>query len=382
MQRTAPETHKEGGQTPYELIWDRMPERQNRFSTVWWYYMLFPRQAEGYGPAQMMYGIASKRGRFRINGRTLDGLSRRVPLRGAVEPFTALTLGWRHDGHQLHERALETVTQATLDGDGRLAAWDSGDGSGYGGEIKRLSHRPFGMEARFHGPGGHAHFEAWGDPGQDITSVRETIDVNSAFGGMHSVALDCLQFEGTFGGPGGTRYVEGLGCFHRICINTPWCPWKWLYAVFADGSVFTCFLPYLGLQVLRRKDTLLPGFLERATVSFMPIGLFSPGDTRATIHFDEVRVTPEVTRGRHPRFAVNCRRKNGGFIQFRLVPYDRTQYKMETPMFKERLHTQFAYNVYLSEVEGLSGSLGDRSLTPQTLGRGYGNCEYTWGMAF
>ena len=40
-----------------------MPERQNRHSSTWWFFLLFPQGPDGYGPRQLMFTIAARRGR-------------------------------------------------------------------------------------------------------------------------------------------------------------------------------------------------------------------------------------------------------------------------------------------------------------------------------
>ncbi|MHA2029482.1 MAG: hypothetical protein ACW99Q_08830, partial [Candidatus Kariarchaeaceae archaeon] len=41
-------------------IFETYPQLQNEFSSMWFFFVLFPKQEEGFGPKQLMFSFASK----------------------------------------------------------------------------------------------------------------------------------------------------------------------------------------------------------------------------------------------------------------------------------------------------------------------------------
>ena len=39
----------------FDLIWSQMPHMPNRMSSSWWFFLLFPKGEDGYGPKQFMF---------------------------------------------------------------------------------------------------------------------------------------------------------------------------------------------------------------------------------------------------------------------------------------------------------------------------------------
>lgn len=360
-----------------------MPERQNRHATAWWYYLLFPKQKGGYGPKQMMLGVASMAGKIRVNQQfDFEGFDHRTQPTGPEERFSAMTLGWAHDGETLHHGIYNTLGQGRLSADGFVESW-SEDATPLGGRIEADPERPFGLKSTFRGPGGTVAMRSWGDPGASIRTVEETIRAETPLGNYHALAHEYCNWEGTFTHPGGTEQLEGIGTFHRVCINHPWGPWKWLYVAFADGSIFSCYVPYAGPHLFRKSAKLYPKWLEKAVVPLMQMGLFVPADTHETLRFDRVRMTPVLDGGPHPRlFQIECQAANGDHLAFEAMPYDQTLFTMERPPEPLRWKPRYYYNEYCVRTRNLRGRLRGQPLDLAALGTGYGNAEYTWGLAF
>ena len=65
----------------FNLIWSQMPHMQNRMSSSWWFFLLFPKGDEGYGPKQIMYAITARAGdEMNISGGDLRGINLKRPL--------------------------------------------------------------------------------------------------------------------------------------------------------------------------------------------------------------------------------------------------------------------------------------------------------------
>lgn len=356
--------------TPYALFWDRLPARANRFATAWWYVLLFPKQPAGYGPAQLMFALAARTGNLTVNGTRMTGTF------ADDQTFPALAMGWLHDGTRAHAQTLHHRTTARLTPD-RLEAWDA---DGHGGRFQATEARPFGVKARFQGPAVQARFLMGGDPAVELARPAITADVTSPAGNAQYVVLDDGRFEGQFRFPDGTeRWLEGAACLHRVLVNTPFCPWKWVYLRFADGSLFSCMVPFLGPQVLRRSASFYPGWLERMHFDFMPFAQFTPGDTRQPIRFPAIRVLPVQNGHGLPTFTVQASNPQGDRLAFRVIPYDHVGYTLETPLL--RWTSRFHYNVYMAAVGPVQGRIRGQALEAAALGHGYGCAEYTWGLA-
>ena len=75
-----------------------MPEMQNRNSSSWWFYLMFPKTDEGYGPRQLMYAIATRVGeRIRVNDIWLPGMDLKRPIVDGVDKFYSMNVGWYGD---------------------------------------------------------------------------------------------------------------------------------------------------------------------------------------------------------------------------------------------------------------------------------------------
>ena len=91
-------------QAVIDLIWSQLPEKQNRHSSSWWFFLLCPEGPDGYGPRQLMFTIAARAGRrIRINDVWLPGLDLKRPLAGNTDRFDAMCVGWYCDGQTVHD---------------------------------------------------------------------------------------------------------------------------------------------------------------------------------------------------------------------------------------------------------------------------------------
>jgi hypothetical protein len=198
-------------------------------------------------------------------------------------------------------------------------------------------------------------------------------------GGSHVVAWRHLRFQGEFSSPGGTEQLEGIGYFQRVCLNVRPFPWKWMWAAFADESILSGFIPYMGLQLWRHGDWFLPNFLEQATVSLASSAYFVWGDSREKIMFNKFRVTP-IVGGEYPHFDVACHSPQGDFMHFQAISYSHAQVLLDERIVLGFRQSRYNYNEYMFRIEGLKGRLDGKTIDQKSLGNGFGNCEYTWGL--
>lgn len=84
------EEHRE----TFDRIWWQWPERQNRSSSSWWFFILFPADEDGCGPRQLMFVILSRMSeRIRVNDVVMPGMDIDRPIEDGVDRFNALSLG-------------------------------------------------------------------------------------------------------------------------------------------------------------------------------------------------------------------------------------------------------------------------------------------------
>ncbi|MCA9989508.1 MAG: hypothetical protein H6666_16450 [Ardenticatenaceae bacterium] len=361
-----------------------MPQQQNPRSSTWWFFLLFPKQGAGYGPRQMMFTLAASVGsQVNIAGISHQGMDLRRPLANGLDRFNTVAVGWIHDGVQLHEDVVHQLAPATLSTEGYLTAWADAPGrEPHGAEIRVAADDPLALEAHFRGERGEARFRTWGDLDSRVTAPHEAINIHTPLGGTHFVAWRYVHFAGEFTSPAGTETLTGIGYFQRVCLNVPAFPWKWVWALLPDGTLFSAYVPYAGLQALRRKHAFYRSGLEKATLPVLPGAfLYRPG-WDDWLRVDRVAVRPDFNAGPYPHFAIRAANKAGDFIQFRAEPHAHARFFMDRQVLRGRLRTHFDYNEYLFRMVGVSGRVAGQPFDEGSAGPGYGNLEYTWGLGF
>lgn len=324
--------------------------------------------------------------RVKVNGTEHDGfpLHNGDGVRPAdrEQPLPGYALGWMHDGQRMYDKLIDETVVSQLARGQSLQAWND---RGYGGEIIRSDGQdggqPFATHARFCGAQGGGQFRVWGDPASEISSPRDSA-IDTPLGGADTLAWRHIQFEGSFTAPSGTESLSGIGYFQRICLNILPFPWKWIWAAFADGSIFSCFIPYVGPHLARRGDWLFPHLLENLTIPILPSGYFSRAGTLETTQFKTVRLGVQPQRGAYPQFVAFCEGENGDYLSFRLNPYAHNQVILERPKLQRRWWSLYNYNEYVFRTSELTGRIGGRPLDARAMSPGYGNLEYTWGAGF
>jgi hypothetical protein len=270
---------------------------------------------------------------------------------------------------------------ATLAREGWLRGWaEAADGQCYGAELRAEPSHPSGINAHFVGEKGSARFTVWADDPARLTSPAESVRVRTPLGGGHSIGWQRFAFRGDFTYPGCQESLEGIGYFQRVCVNFPTFPWKWIWAAFEDHSIFSGFVPYVGLHLLRRGDWFFPHRLETMTLPIKASSYFAWGDSLTMVAFDQIRVVPTRLDREYPEFTVECRSAAGDLLAYQIEPYGHAGLKLDRGLFGGLWQSTFNYNEYMFRVRDLRGQVGGRPVNASTVGNGFGNIEYTWGF--
>jgi hypothetical protein len=366
-----------------DRVWWQDPERQNSSSTSWWFFILFPEGEDGFGPRQLMFSVASSAGdRFYVNERWAPGLDLDRPVEEDEDEFNVISVGWSGDEEHVFDRIISQPARAKLSRDGKLEAWADEEGEPKrGSEIRASADRPLGLEAHFVGENGEAEFEAWGDLDTEMSSPVESMDIQTPLGGTNLVTWRQMNFEGEFETPDGRETLEGQCYFQRVCLNVPLFPWKWVWALFPDGSAFSVLVPYVGPQLFRKGYKFFSSnTLERATLPVRQSGLWHWGESGKSVEFDSVTVTPILDAGDHPDFQVRASNGTGDQVEFLASSYGHARNYIERPILGDLTRTHWTYNEYLIRMNELQGRVDGRPINKETMGHGFGTLEYSWGM--
>jgi hypothetical protein len=358
-----------------------MPNLQNDMSSSWWFFLLLPKQAQGYGPKQMMFTLASRVGDdVHIKGVWHKGFSTKRKIENGIDRFNTIALGWIHDGETYHGDIVRHPARAELSKEGYIRAWsEQENGQKYGGEICAAPERPLALRAYFNGPKGSAAFDVWGSMDSRYTYPEIAVDLKTPLGGANMIAWRRASFAGEFTSPSGTEHLEGLTYFQRVSLNFPPFPWYWIWAMLEDGSLFSAYVPYLGLNFFRRQYRFYSPRLEQTGLT-LHSGAFLdiPGQSEVK-QFNKCRVTP-IPNGTHPTFTVKAEAPDGDFISFQIEPYGHTRIPMKRKLLRRTIETHYDYNEYIFRMNQLNGRVGSHLINAQTAGSGYGSLEYTWGL--
>ncbi len=63
-----------------------------------------------------------------------------------------------------------------------------------------------------------------------------------------------------------------------------------------------------------------------------------------------------------------------------LVKRGHTRFYIDRPVLGGRKETHWSYNEYMFRMQGLDGRIGGKIINKETMGQGFGNLEYSWGV--
>jgi hypothetical protein len=369
-------------QAVIDLIFSQMPEMQNAASSSWWFFLLFPEGPEGFGPRQLMFTIATRAGKhIRINDVRLAGLDRNRSLQDGRDEFEAMCVGWYCDGQTVHDEFIRLAGPAVIDNRAGSIFCGEGSPNGYGIQFRRSAHQPVGLDAFIRGAGGEAEFSTWGTLDSATASPVVSMNIDTPIGGTHYIGWRRLNFRGRFRLPSGEETLQGVGFFQRVCLNVPVFPWKWIWAVFPDQSVFTAYVPYIGLNLFRKGYRFFrSNRLEQATFSISQSAAWIPPGSAEPTRFTRMSATPILGQGPHPLFAVRASDGQGDEISFTAVPYGLSRFYIDRPILGGLVESHWNYNEYMFRVEDLAGTLSGTPVSRAARGQAFGSLEYTYGL--
>ncbi len=371
-------------QRVYDLIWSQMPHMQNRTSTSWWFIMLFPRDGEEFGRRQLMFSITTAIGNsVCINDVWYKGVDLKRPVQNGNDRFPAVSVGWYCDGETVHDDQFNLLAQVDASmPDGRISCWTAQEnGHDIGIDMRKSISRPLALDFRVRGKEIGGLFEAWGDLDGLHSSPHESVDIDTPLGGTHFIAWRRMNFEGEFDLPTGREKLDGIAYFQRVCLNIPMFPWKWIWAVFPDGSIFSAYVPYLGYNLFRNGYRYFDSNRkEQAHLNFAAAGFWDWPGSSEQILFNKARIVPVVNHGPHADFLVQVSNNKGDFLSFVASPFGKTRNYLDRHLLGGRLTSHWDYNEYLFRMEQLAGRISGRPITRESIGQGYGTLEYTYGL--
>lgn len=387
-------TDRDSVKKAFDDIWKHHPEYQNWSSSSWWFFLLMPKQKKGYGPKQMMFTYASRQGKLiKVNNTWQKGFSPHRELYKNEEKFWTTVVGWINDGENVHEEIVHQPVRATLNTkkqflDGMVS---KENGEKHGAYISASVEHDLGIDALFKGENGYADFKIWGDEEYKDGKLVNRFELpeiqfikspaEGKLGNTQLVAWRKFQFKGEFKSPSGTEELEGVGYFQRVLMNIPMPPWKWVYSIFEDGSIFSAFMIYAGLHNFRRDHFLYKDSNERRVFHFNPTAYFYDANTNETILFDTATVIPKSNGSDHPDFYFKVSNKKGDQLKLFAKTHNHAQFLLDRRIFKYMWQTKFIYNEYQYEVTKMIGRINGNMIDKSTHGRLWGNIEYVWGWS-
>jgi hypothetical protein len=369
-----------------DKIWWQNPERQNRTSSSWWFFLLFPDGEEGYGPRQLMFSLAACMGeQSSVNGLPPQGMDPDRHTADGVDRFDATTVGWVGDDEMVHDHVVNQHAEAVLSReDRRLEAWtDPEDGPRRGSEMAALSDPSLGLRAHIVGDDAEAEFEAWGDLDSKMTSPHHSLDIDTPLGGAEVIAWRQMAFEGEFDLPDGPETLSGSCYFQRVCFDMPLVPWKWIWALFPDGTSFSALVPFIGPQLFRRGYRFFSSNrFERLTIPLRQDGFWHWGSNDGQVDFDRIRVEPLLDAGEHPDFDVRVENDAGDYVRFVARTYGHARNWLDRGRVGGRVASHWSYNEFMFRMAGLTGRVDGRRIDEASMGTGFGTLEYSTGLGF
>ncbi|MHA2503378.1 MAG: hypothetical protein ACXAE3_10960, partial [Candidatus Kariarchaeaceae archaeon] len=312
-----------------------------------------------------------------------------------VEPnskFMTTVVGWNNDGDEVHEEIVHEGAEAHLSPEGYLEAYNTVDGKQYGARIEISKAHELGIHANFEGRNGHAKFEVWSDP-DDPEAAPQVSHISppvlGRFFNVNLVAWRKVNFKGMFKTPTGEEELEGLGYFQRVLFNGPLGPWIWIWTVFEDHSVFSAFIPYLGLHNARRADGHFSDFMENRLMKIVPTAYFlneadpDNKETKFTKVDMKIHNANQDLYENLPIVKLRVRNKEGDHLNVTIRAHGHAQFHLDRAVLKQTWMSRWNYNEFMVHVDHIEGSVKGKSIKTnmKVMGEGWGNMEYTWGMS-
>ncbi|MCY3412243.1 MAG: hypothetical protein INQ03_11470 [Candidatus Heimdallarchaeota archaeon] len=361
-------------------IFETYPQLQNEFSSMWYFFVLFPKQGEAFGPKQLMFSFASKVGRhYGVGGKWQKGM-KLINGDPKVRKFMTTAVGWCFDGENIHEDLVHQDVLASVSKDGWVRGWvETDDGSKYGGEIIAPDLNEEKLNVHFNGEDGYGKFQVWAEDDWEMSRPLNFDNVTKLYSSL-LIAWRKFSFKGKFGYNSTEEQLEGYGYFQRVCVNLPTMPWYWPILMFPDGSIFSSFQPYFGANCLRARDRVRHRLFRKLRINVASSAYFADNTNNSITTFKEsfVREKPGST-DEDLRFEIVSRNlETGDYVKIETKSLAETGWDLEKRLFTI-FQNLWNYNEHIVEVVRIEGRINGRILNDE--GKIFGNTEYCWGMS-
>jgi hypothetical protein len=346
---------------------------------MWWYAIfMIGDQSSGFGRSQLMLSWTSFRGgRYCLDDEP-------IPLfdidnkrgRGRKQRFGALALGWYFSGTNL--------TFPTLKLCGPLEIEDSG----LGGAI--LVSTEEGGSAQLRGNREILEF--------NVSSNGFSAAITGEISGdnLHSLALDQSSFSRlspisalrirrfSFKGAiqlteHGKQAISGFAYLQRVAVRGPLPPWRWMYAVFADGSVAGFSAIYISGADFVQSGTRGQVCVPALGIPLMTRGYFyeAAADRLHRFAFAKLEETDQ-------RSGIWIRMFGDGgedHLSLKLRFNEHVSFEITSKILSFK-KSALAYSARIAEVVDISGQVRGRDIAQGQFGPGYANFEHPSGILF
>ena len=360
----------------FDQIWTVQPDRHNRFSSAWWFFYLFPEGDEGYGPEQLMVAVMANKNKLsEFNGLETEPMN--LSREDGKEKFNSVINSWYSNKEELIEIVKDT-SKTELSPKGRLEAFNKPASAGKNLVIESRSDERDGFQVHLKNSHYTLDFETFNNSNEKGQWPKENYNLDKLGLGANLINWTRMNFKGELKINGVKKDITGAAYFQRVCLHIPLMPWKWLYTVFPIGDVFIGFIPYLGLQHIRRTYKFSSkNHIEDLTWPIKTVGKWIKAETGEIIEFDKVTIKTLLHDNDAPNFEIKAI-KDEGAIKFTAHTEKDIKNVMKKPVLAGLTENRYFYNEYIFSVEDFESTLNEIELNQPE--NGYGNFEYTWGQ--
>ena len=358
----------------FQKIWDSYSHRQNRFSSYWWFFLLFPEGENCYGAEQLMVVLAGNtKKKFKFNGEYAEPMN--TSVEEDKEQFNAAISGWYSNEEEVVE-LINDNSRAELSPHGLLDTSKHSENDD-GLRIKSRSENE-GFDVKLRNDETHLEFQSYPKIEEDEWP-KEALDTQKLGLGANLINWSNKKFEGNLRIDGEPREIEGIGYFQRVSLDVPGMPWKWIHTVFPNGDIFIGFIPFIGPHILRKKYKFFQSeALENISYPVKATGTWIKGETGETVKFDKTRIRVQPKNDGHPKFKVKATKKGEGKMEFTVNTRNHIENNVKSPILKGLTHSRYTYNEYTFSVENFNTTIKD--IEVENPENGHGNIEYSYGL--
>jgi len=360
------------GHKPYENMWVLKTDQMiPNLTWWWWWWIFFIKDPERPGRTKQLMILGATK--YTDNIKVMDrrwSVSKLPTWEDGVLKFNGMVAAWWFDGREMHDPLM--LEEADFEVRHR----------GDEGELKPIME---GTDYRFFGgPSKYTvnvkdkdndfHFEMtpWNEYlqrhrfNESQYTKKYSYNIMKIFG---------MKLSGTIKGVP----IEGSAYLQRVTVNAPAPPWYWGLVHSQDGSYVDYFMPYIGPQIFRWKES-ADSWWDACDIRLHKSIHFyhAPSGKEYKFGTGHTRIKHRVVDGL-PVFEITGRDKEKEFFM-RLKAYTRAFWRFEQPR-RMGMRSILYYNEYPAEVDDFRFRLLDGSLTvgKKDLGHTASNFEHSWG---